>query len=62
MKIINRGEKPTVTFEVKCGSCNTLFEYVLFDVQIDNRDGNYVTCPVCGQFIAHGNGIHYGER
>lgn len=56
MKIIKSGKDPkNKEFYKKCSNCNTEFSYTSDDVKPDFRDGDYVVCPVCGQFIAHGH-------
>ena len=50
MKVIKKG-KVKNTKEKVCWKCNSELEYEQKDVKSD-RDGNYIVCPVCGQFIA----------
>ena len=51
MKIIKRGEAPIKEVEETCDKCKTVFVYDMEDVNQDQRDGNYVMCPVCKSFI-----------
>lgn len=56
MKIVKRGVDPKdKEIHQKCSKCKTEFTYTQSDVQYDFRDGDYVICPVCGSFIAHGD-------
>ena len=52
MKIIKRGEVKAKTKQMTCSDCDTIFEYEPQDVHSDQRDGNFVTCPVCKKLIA----------
>lgn len=54
MKIIERGISKVNSYRHRCNSCNTLFEYNDDDIKHDQRDGNYVICPMkgCGKFIS----------
>lgn len=54
MKILKHGEVKEVTYTVTCHSCNSILEYNSNDIHSD-RDGNYIICPVCKKFIAHGH-------
>ncbi len=38
----------------QCGSCHSIVEYVQGDIRGDQRDGDYVKCPVCGVYISVG--------
>jgi RNase P subunit RPR2 len=52
MKIIKRGSvKAEETKKIMCGKCTSVLEYELKDIQMD-REGKYIVCPVCGQFLA----------
>jgi hypothetical protein len=61
MKIIVLGETPQNKMPVRktCGSCKTLFEYEVTDINTD-KDGDYVICPNnnCKQFIS----VNYKEE
>jgi hypothetical protein len=52
MKILKEGQLPDVEIEKTCNGCKCVFTYNGSDIQIDNRDGNYVICPTCGSFIS----------
>lgn len=51
MKIIKQGELPNEEKEKTCYNCKTVFSYTRKDVKPDQRDGDYVICPVCGKWI-----------
>jgi hypothetical protein len=36
----------------ECKACESLVEYTHEDVHFDGRDGNYVICPACKEWIA----------
>lgn len=52
MKIIQMGQIPSTVKRVMCVSCRTVFEYGRGDVTYDQRDGDFVYCPVCKTAIA----------
>lgn len=53
MRIIKMGKPPeNIEKVIHCNKCNTIFTYMQKDLENDFRDGPYVKCPVCGQFIA----------
>lgn len=51
MKIIKVGNFEVKTKDKVCGKCKSELQYEPKDVKSD-RDGRYIICPVCGQFIA----------
>lgn len=52
MKIIKKGNpNEKVEIEKTCLKCKTKFSYNSHDVKPDQRDGDYVICPVCKSFI-----------
>lgn len=53
MKILKKGGVKEKEYRKKCGKCDTKFSYTSADIPSDWRDGDYVICPVCGQFISH---------
>ncbi len=54
VKIIKRGAKPSEKVaRVTCGQCGSVLEFEKKDVQSDQREGDYVKCPVCTTFIAN---------
>lgn len=55
MKIIKKGKVKEEEYHKVCGYCDTEFTYTSSDVKPDFRDGDYVICPVCGKFLAHGS-------
>lgn len=52
-RIIKRGEVKTETAKYTCGNCGSLIEFEKSDIQGDQRDGDYVKCPLegCGSLI-----------
>jgi len=52
MKVIKEenahNEKPKT---ITCHKCKSKLQYVSADVKLD-RDGKYIECPICKQFIA----------
>ena len=59
MRIIKEGKIPENEVEKTCGKCETVFAYVPGDVYPD-RDGPYVICPICRQFLSTENDKMYG--
>jgi len=55
MRIIRIGNTEEKEIPKTCGDCYTDFTYTLSDVKPDWRDGDYVVCPICGKFLAHGD-------
>ena len=51
MRIIRQGKIPTDERKKTCKKCNTLFAYFPKDIFRDQRDGDYVKCPLCKAFI-----------
>lgn len=52
--IIKEGKKPEdIVYRKQCYKCNTIFTYLRCDVTSDQRDGNYIECPLCKQGLAH---------
>lgn len=53
MKLIEKGKIPKNP-EIKktCYNCKTKFSYNSKDVNYDQREGNYVVCPVCKKYIS----------
>lgn len=52
MKVINEGQKPDEKpRKIKCQRCKSTLEFTNNDIQYD-RDGSYVVCPVCNQFMS----------
>ena len=53
MKIIQKGKIPKdIEIKKTCYSCKTKFSYTSKDVTYDQREGNYVICPLCKKQIA----------
>lgn len=52
MKIIKKGEIKEKEVKETCYKCKSKFIYTPSDVEMDNRDGDYVKCPCCGAFIS----------
>lgn len=53
MKVLVEKHNDKKVYKVKCWKCGSVLEYTVNDIEMDERDGNYVTCPVCNYFIAH---------
>jgi len=51
MKIIKKGSLKKKEITKSCYNCHTKFVYTEHDIKIDQRDGDYVECPVCKSFI-----------
>jgi len=51
MKILKMGKKPNKNKRTMCLNCGTKLEYSSADVNSD-RDGKYIICPVCSQYLA----------
>jgi DNA-directed RNA polymerase subunit RPC12/RpoP len=51
MRIIEQKTYVEPEVEETCRKCQTKFAYTKNDVNHD-RDGSYVNCPSCGNFIA----------
>ena len=65
MKIIKEGKLPKdKIYKATCGNCNTVFEYQGSDIENDQRDGNYVKCPLkgCGAYISTDTKHYYNEK
>lgn len=59
MKIIKSGKIPSTEKKVTCANCGTIFAYDKEDVTSDQRDGNYVRCPLCKAYIDDSKGVLY---
>lgn len=51
MKIIKKGKVEKKEWGVLCLDCHCEFIYDTGDIKIDRREGDYVVCPTCGNFI-----------
>lgn len=52
MKVLQQGQSPDEKpRKITCHSCKSKLEFTNSDIQYD-RDGSYVICLVCGQFIS----------
>ena len=52
-RVIKRGEPPQeYRYEYTCGTCKSVIEFDRSDVHSDQREGDYVKCPVCSAYIA----------
>ena len=49
--IIKRGVKKHDVATYDCKSCDSTIRFTRADIQSDQRDGDYVMCPVCEKFI-----------
>lgn len=52
MKVIKEGAKKENEYEVECSKCDSVLHYTNGDRHSDQRDGDYIICPVCKAFIA----------
>jgi hypothetical protein len=50
MKVIKRVEPKPKVYRVTC-SCGSELEYEPKDIHADQRDGPYIICPVCNNWI-----------
>lgn len=58
MKIIKTGHTGFADEKLfECGKCNTQFIAHYRDKRFDFRDGDYVKCPICGEYIDWNIGI-----
>jgi phage FluMu protein Com len=62
MEIIKRGSTKEKGIKKKCEHCKTVFKYTKKDVESDWRDGDYVKCPVCKEFLAVGSAPEQTDR
>lgn len=53
MKVLVEKHNDKKVYKVECWNCGSILEYTHNDIEIDERDGNYVTCPICDSFINH---------
>lgn len=51
MKIIKMGNQTPKEKVKTCHNCKTVFSFTNQDINPDQRDGDYVICPVCKTFI-----------
>jgi uncharacterized Zn-finger protein len=51
MRIIEPGVIKSKTRIMTCEYCDCKFEYEREDIHVDQRDGDRVRCPFCGEFI-----------
>jgi len=51
MKIISLGKVKVKKTKIVCFKCESVLEYDLRDIKSD-RDGKFIICAACGQFIA----------
>jgi uncharacterized C2H2 Zn-finger protein len=57
-QIIKEGKLPeTQKYQRTCLRCGTVFTYQNEDLIYDQRDGDFVTCPVCTAGINHNPAI-----
>lgn len=52
-KVIKRGDRHIKDSKAKytCRKCDSVIEFTRSDIRGDHRDGDYVKCPVCSEFI-----------
>lgn len=51
MKIIKKGKVEKKEWKGFCLNCHCEFIYDQSDIKIDQREGDYVVCPTCDNFI-----------
>lgn len=51
-KVIERGEASKQVARHRCINCDSLVDYYQLDVMPDQRDGDYVVCPICKAWIS----------
>jgi len=52
MKILKRGKVPVPPrWHVTCPKCKSELEVVQADIKYDQREGSWVSCPVCSNCI-----------
>lgn len=51
MRIIKKGKIPTNEWKMKCPKCGCVFMYDRKDILSDQREGDAVKCPTCGDWI-----------
>ena len=56
MKVLVEKHNNKKVYKVECWNCGSVLEYTDNDIEIDERDGNYVVCPICNSFINHKEG------
>jgi len=47
MKIIKRVEPKSENKKITCFSCTSKLEYSPSDIHSDQREGDWIVCPVC---------------
>ncbi len=52
MKVIKQGNNKPKETKKTCSKCKTKFSFTKEDIKSDWRDGDYVVCPTCNNFIA----------
>jgi NAD-dependent SIR2 family protein deacetylase len=52
MRIIKEGQKPIKEWQVTCHKCGCIFVFDNRDVHSDQREGDWVVCPTCKEYIA----------
>jgi len=50
-KIIKTGKLKVTTANYTCRTCDSVIEFDRSDVRSDQRDGDYVKCPLCNNYI-----------
>lgn len=62
-RIIKRGVNPVeYVYHYQCTNCQSVIEYSQSDVQFDQRDGDFVVCPVCRHGVAWEHVKERGDR
>lgn len=51
MRIIKEGKLPPKKKKMTCKKCRCVFMYDHSDIHSDQREGNWVVCPTCGDCI-----------
>ena len=51
MRIIKKGKVPREEWQITCKKCGCIFAFERRDIQSDRRDGDFVICPTCNEYI-----------
>ena len=51
MRIIKKGKVPREEWQTTCKKCGCIFAFDRRDIHSDPRDGDWVICPTCNEYI-----------
>ena len=51
MRIIKKGKVPKEEWQTTCKKCGCIFAFDRKDIHYDQRDGDWVICPTCNEYI-----------